>query len=254
MTSSDPTSQVSPPRLMTEAEAIQESIMMDITSTRHQTQLDDYARFNRLISLNALVRIDGNCGADSMVVLTHPRGQQLSPGELDMESAAERVRLTNFLIANPNTVVPSPHVHGVTFADLPRGNDEHGNMESYSSFVTRMLETGQWLETPMIAAAAILHRRPIQVIVTSLFQQPSVEYFFPLLTDEAAMQATPLILGLRNTPTGQHWSPYLQSSHNQQLPSVPALLVPTAPVLACPPLACAPSHRYVCQMPHSLLL
>ena len=212
---------------MTEQEAFAESIAMHLPSRQSQQQLLEYCLSHNLHDQGEFTRNQGDCGPDATVLLTTP-GLTRADWTEDYRSAQslnERVTNGAWLLLNWDMELPG--YPGLTFRMLPRGlirvplmqedgsplrdGQEqitfHTRQETEDEYVTRMSTSGpaSYWETPSLAASAVIHDRPIDVIVTSATHQPAVHRYYP--ATDAGLQREPVILGLRNTAVGPHYIP-----------------------------------------------
>ena len=206
--------------------------------------MDQYASAHGW-TLAGIVRAQGDCGFDSIVVLQDPENRANLPEEtLASLSRVVRNWVGDFLAQNEHTPIPGI---AYTFGTYPRDL-----RESYAAFVTRMRQPGRGheMELPVLAAVSILMQRPIFAVSSSTAEQAQTMWFYP---DDSLSQEAPLLLGLRATTPGAHWMPYVRAPAAAEAPlpeasathldsSRSTTVSPACPPLAFPPAASAPTQ------------
>jgi hypothetical protein len=120
-------------------------------------------------SVTDLIRTQGDCFPDSLAYLfwSETRADRIPSRtwikQRSRRSATVRTDLADWLRDNEHTLLPSPTPHSVTFGLLPRSPGE-----TWETFCNRMsllrgVGSNRYAEAAMIAAAAVLYKRPISV-------------------------------------------------------------------------------------------
>ncbi len=229
------------------------------TLRQHELNLANYLDMHNLYSLNDWIRDDGNCGIDSLLLI--PFSENGPSTEHDWFTnrvslgAGFRMQLAEVLREeNGDNLIPG---QDVTFNQLPYSDD--GSSETWEDFCTRMSEAEgntivsplrccrfilflvaytistddiigvlEYAEAPVLAAAAVLLNRQINVVTSTLTGVTHSSYF-----PSGNANLPPITLGQLNHTDVQHFFPLHQrptiflldniSTHQPDLQSLSAL-------------------------------
>jgi hypothetical protein len=153
-----------------------------------------------LVEVRGYERNWGPCGADSLVVTDALLVRELPAvaewhSSLSALSREDRIKTVDFLEQKADTYIPSAPpaagepaaVGGVTYGSLSRCRlrcedgevDYTGRLamdltfdEPWTVFLARMLSPSQWVDTPYLAAAAVLRGAPVHTISSDINPDP----------------------------------------------------------------------------------